>query len=56
MGVERQVPALQQQFDAFVVERLGPIPENVLHGFLHSIVRMEMFFLQGSLKHVKVTG
>ena len=43
MGVEAQVPALRQQLDAFAVERLGLIPEEVLHDFLHSIVRMETF-------------
>ena len=45
MGVETQVPALRQQLDAFAVEILGLIPEEVLYGFLHSIVRMEMLFL-----------
>ena len=43
MGVETQVPALRQQLDAFDVERMGLILEEVLHGFLHSIVRKETF-------------
>ena len=43
MDVEAQVRALRQQLDAFAVEKLELIPEEVLHGFLHSIVRMEKF-------------
>ena len=43
MGVETRVPGLRQQLDVFAVERLGLIPEEVLLGFLHSIVQMETF-------------
>ena len=43
MGVETQVPALRQQLDSFAVERLGVIPEEILLGFLHTVVRMETF-------------
>ena len=45
MSVETQVPVLRSQLDVFAVERLGLIPEEVLHGFFHSIVRMEKFRL-----------
>ena len=45
MGIETQVPALRQQLDAFAVEILGLIPEEVLYCFLHSIVWIEMLFL-----------
>ena len=43
MGVETQVSALRQHLDVFAVERLGLIPEEVLHGLFHSSVRMETF-------------
>ena len=43
MGIETQVPALRQHLDAFAVERLGLIREEVMHGYLHSIVRTETF-------------
>ena len=43
MAIETQISALQQQLDVFAVERLRLIPEEVLHGFFHSIIQMETF-------------